>query len=420
MILKSIAAFAVFYIIAAFIGVWGDIIRSSFGGKRSVCFRAAFGGCLLILLGSAVCLAGSLFGASSDICICITAFIILLVGITGILVNKRMHPDTDAAAAPFRAADIAGLCVIAALAAFQIFMAIRYQNENTEVLRGLGSATMVYETGTLSVSGPVNLFIGALCRVVHVHPLAFVYVMLPAPLILLYYLCYLELIRTVCTSWRDTLIAMTVVSLLNIWGFQSDLLLPVTMLAQWYGFWVFLTHGVLNVSAVILICYMQTRTYVNVSEDSDTDGYSEEWDMKKHKIVNARNLAIGLGVVALVLVAAVCVLNNKINSLYAATVNLQDDMNRRCSIYEFTPDGEETEGYLIRESDGKITFVGGGGAQNSDALRDFLDKYGYVANWYVYGTDEDNAGAMYELISDQSVSPDNIYVIDRQEITGIR
>ena len=95
-------------------------------------------------------------------------------------------------------------------------------------------------------------------------------------------------------------------------------------------------------------------------------------------------------------------------------------MNRRCSIYEFTPDGEETEGYLIRESDGKITFVGGGGAQNSDALRDFLDKYGYVANWYVYGTDEDNAGAMYELISDQSVSPDNIYVIDRQEITGIR
>ncbi|MBQ8970608.1 MAG: hypothetical protein IJ073_04765, partial [Lachnospiraceae bacterium] len=57
----------------------------------------------------------------------------------------------------------------------------------------------------------------------------------------------------------------------------------------------------------------------------ETDGQSEEWDMK-HKVINTRNLAIAVGVLFIVLVGTVFVLNRKINSLYTATVGLQESL----------------------------------------------------------------------------------------------
>ena len=204
--------------------------------------------------------------------------------------------------------------------------------------------------------------------------------------------------------------------LLNLWGYQSDVLIRFSLLIRWFGLGVFFVHGLLNTAAVILTVYLQSRPPKAVSpqnEDTDDKDDPEELDMKK-----ARNLAVAIGVIAVVMIAAVFVLNNKINKLYAATVNLQTDMNSRCSIYEFAPGGGDTAGYLIKNSDGTLVFTGGGSSDNADELSEFFDRYGNdIAKWYVYGDDEENAGAMRKLSESGSVNIDKVYVIDAKELT---
>lgn len=421
MIQKAVATFAIFFIISFFTGGWAQIILHSFGEKCSLWFCMAFGGCLTILLGMTVCFGGALFGASSTVCIYILAALISLIGIAAVIVRKRMNiRSAYKTEQRMETADIIGMCLITVVIGFQIYSVIRYQSDNTQVIRGIGVATGVYDTGLLTVGEPVCLFIGAVSHALSTHPLAFIYGIIPAPLIVMYYICYLEVLREVCKTWRKTVIALAAVVMLNMWGYQSERLIPVTLLMSWFGFWVFLVHGVMNVSAVILINYLKTVKWEELDEENEEE-YSEEWDMKKHRIINARNLAIGLGALALILLAAVFVLNNKINRLYAATVNLQADMNGRCAIYEFRPGGNATEGYLIRESDGKLTFIGGGGEQNADELGRFLEEYGNtVETWYVYSDDDENAGAMKTLVSEGAISPDKVYVTDRKEITDFK
>ena len=143
--------------------------------------------------------------------------------------------------------------------------------------------------------------------------------------------------------------------------------------------------------------------------------------MKKHKIINARNLAIAIALLTVALLALVFVLNSKINSLHDVTAALQEDMDKRCGLYEFAPADGQTQGYLLKESDGTLTFIGGGPKENAEALKVFLAAYGdSITNWYVYGEDEENSGAMREVISSGAVDAQNIYVLDRKEIDDIK
>ena len=88
-------------------------------------------------------------------------------------------------------------------------------------------------------------------------------------------------------------------------------------------------------------------------------------------------------------------------------------------MYEFIPEGKGVEGYLLQGSDGTISFIGGGSAENSEDLAEFLEKYGSVVNnWYVYGDSDEDSGAMNKILSSGQVMADNVYVITREEITG--
>lgn len=415
---KACIFFAAFYVMAYLNGGWADIFLASFKAKKSLSFRFAFGGCLFILLGMVSCLAGGMLGASAPAGIYITLFLtVITVAAASIVRRKVFVPGNFAPKAPdqpsLEVSDAVAAFAAMLLVALQVFAVIRFQNDNTQMLLPIGAAVRVYDTGMLSVPEPMSLFIGALSYVLNVHPLALVYVILPAPFILLYYLCYFATIQTVCKTRAGALTAGIFVTMLNVWGFQSEKLIPANLLLSWFSFPVYIVHGVLNVAAVILISFPERREKITANDE-----YSEEWDMKKHRIINARNLAIGLGVLALILASTVFVLNSKINRLYAATVNLQDDMNSRCSIYEYKPDGGTTAGYLIKESDGTLSFIGGGAAENAGSLREFFDKYGSsVSGWYVYSEEEADSGAMRELLSQQLVSVENVYVIDRRNIT---
>jgi hypothetical protein len=93
-------------------------------------------------------------------------------------------------------------------------------------------------------------------------------------------------------------------------------------------------------------------------------------------------------------------------------------MNSRCAIYEFVGADGKVEGYLLRGSDGTLSFIGGGSSANADDLADFIGKYGTsVTKWYVYGEDEESAGAMRTLTSNGTVDAEKVFVISADELT---
>ena len=426
MITKAILFFAVFYILAYCAGIWGDIILKKTKAECTTLFRFSSGGCIIIICGMIICLIGSIFSAPATVCACITIGAGVTAGPAGLAAGKRfgIKPVTITRYRP-AASDI--LFVPAAvIIALQIFSVSRFAFEGTGVLRGVDTATMIYDSGILSPADPMMLLVGAFSRLMNVHPLAFIYNVLPATLILFYYICIYGVIRQVLDPGPERPVAFIATTVLALWGYQSDFLIGATLLLKWYGIWVFILFGLLSVVAVILIRYLEilpdSRPAPREDRPTETDpDYLEEWDMNKHRIVNARNLAIALGILAVILVAAVFVLNNKINTLYDATVNLQTDLNNRCSVYEFTADDGSTAGYLLRGSDGKLTFIGGGPAENAQALEAFLEEHGSdIDTWYVYGDDEAGSGAMRLLVLSERVDPASVYVIDRKEVTDLK
>lgn len=422
MITKAIVAFFIFFILAFIDGKWADIILKKLGAKGSVVFRLAFGGCAVMLLGMVSCFAGALLSLSPGVCLLTAAVLICIAGIGAFITQKRSGTKNGEYSfeKPDRTVLILEL-IAALLIVSQIAGAVLFKSDRTEAIRCVATATSVYETGHLSLSDPMMLFIGCISAVTAIHPLNVVFALSPAPLIILYYLCYTAVADRVC-SRRGSRMAVIAAALLSLWGYQSDVLIPVTLLLSWFGIWVYIVHGVMSIAAVLLILYLRGRPERPAdTEGEDIDDDLEEWDMNRHKIINARNLAIALGVIACVLIGAVIVLNNKINRLYDATVNLQADMNSRCSVYEFAPDPGTSAGYLLRESDGTLTFIGGGPAGNADALGSFLDEYGKdIAKWYAYGDDEADSGAMRQLMTSQEVHVDRVYVIDAKEMTELK
>ncbi len=425
MITKAILFFVIFYALAYLTGIWGDIILNKTKGGGTVLFRLSAGGCIVMICGMLGCLIGGIFSAPTTLSACIAAAAVAATVISGFAAGIRCGVKPLGFSRPcFRAGDI--LFIPAALIiALQIFTVYRFAFEGTGVLSGIPAATRIYDSGTMYLADPMMMLIGLSGRLMHIHPLAFVYNVLPAPLILFYYICIYGVIRQVLDPGPERPVAFTAVTLLALWGYQSDFLIGATLLLKWYGLWVFILFGLANVVAVILIRYLEilpeSIPQPAASQPADTDpDYLEEWDMNRHRIINARNLAIALGVLAVLLVAAVFVLNNKINTLYGATVNLQRDLNNRCSIYEFTTNGT-TAGYLLKGRDGKLTFIGGGSSENAGQLEQFLDEYGSdIDTWYVYGEDESGSGAMRTLVMSGYADPQKVYVIDTKEVTGLK
>ncbi len=418
--IMTAAATIIFYVLAFSVGKWADIIVIKNGGRAQIALRVAMGGCIVLLLGMISCIAGALFSFPPMICIIVAALLNVAFAVAGYLAASKQGIGRAALFEKPSKCEFLLYLLILAIIVFEIISVRMYQSDMIAVYAQIPAATAIYETGRMIFSDPMMMLTGCVASVTGIHPLTVVFTLMPAPLILLYNLCYVAAAHTVCG--RRGPVAVIFASLVTIWGYQSDALIPVTLLLSWFSTGVYIVVGVFGIAAVLLIIYLRGRpekSEDNSEETEETDEqYREEWDMKKHRIINARNLAIALGIVTFVLIAAVFVLNNKINKLYDATVNLQSDLGSRCSVYEFIPDSGASEGYLLRASDGTLTFVGGGAAANADALKDFLEKYGSdVEKWYAYGQDEAENGAMRQLIKSGQVSVGRSFVIETKEIT---
>ena len=176
-----------------------------------------------------------------------------------------------------------------------------------------------------------------------------------------------------------------------------------------------------TVSSVILILIIIFRGRIRLAiADTDDDGITyedsddqeEELDMKKHKILNIRNMTIAFAVFIIAFAAAVFVLNSKINSLHTATVGLQKSIDDKCGIYEFRADEEgDCAGFLLTMTDGSVCFYGGGPAGNGKALFEFIQRFGgNVDKWYLYSEEEDDKGA-YDYCIEQGLKVNNAYVM---------
>ena len=323
--------------------------------------------------------------------------------------------------------DIFFLAIFAALLIFQIITVIGYAPKDAVVFKNVNVATYVYENRKLTAGSPLMNLYGLVSIPVKVHPLKLIFTILPTPILILYYLGYYRFLRLLFDGGREVMPSMCFVALINIWGYRCEKLTSFSLLMSWFSDAAFVFHGLFIIAGILIAKYsskvMQKKeekenspTGAGLSDTEDED-YLEEWDMKKHKIINARNLAIAMGVMVVVLASVTMVLNKKINDLYAATVNLQTDLNSRCSVYEFAPDGKEAEGYLLKGSDGSLTFIGGGDGANSGELSEFLGKHGTkITNWYVYSENEEDMGAFAAILESSSFDIENVFILDRKDI----
>ena len=413
--MKTVLFSVIFYILAYTAGGWGDLVPNASKAGKSYALRIATGGCLILAGAMAVSLIPLPVNASAIAAAAVT----LAISVTGVIASAKIRAQkTENVKIKPEAADIVLIAAAIMIMAFQIYAAYAYRTEITQAIRQVGTASAVYEQGRTFAGDPMMVLIGTLSSVFSLHPLAFVHSVAPPVFIVLYYLCYLAVIETVLTG-RKRIVAFIAAEFLSMWGYQSAALAPATLLLSWYGIWVYVIHGLLAVAAATLIRYVSNREVQperQIADQTEEDP-EEEWDMKKHRIINARNLAIALAALAVLLMAAVSVLNNKINQLHEVTVSLQNEQNGKCSVYEFTGASGEIEGYLLKGSDGKVTFIGGGAADNAGSLKAFIEEHGTdIDTWYVYGEGDEDAGAMRELTSSGQVSCSRIYVMNREEI----
>lgn len=323
--------------------------------------------------------------------------------------------------------EIVLIAVNVAIVLAQIIYIMICANNSSVAYRPLRYATQYYDAGVIELTKPMMVLLGSVAKYLRMHPATVGFALAPILLIPVYYGAYSMLLSEIEENRAYKEITLAIISVLHIWGYQSDLLLPANMLVTPYGGWVYLIDGLLVLLAYGFILRNKAKPgskadnnmsdNVSDGEDIKTEDYCEEWDMKKHPIINARNLAIALGATVVALVVLVFMLNNKINRLYDATVNLETALNSRCSIYEFcAQEGADPTGYLIKDSNGRLTMIGGGGIDDTDEIYDFIIQYGNVIDtWYVYGDEDADRGAYDGCVIYKDLEIKNVYEIERKE-----
>ncbi|MBR2275554.1 MAG: hypothetical protein IJ873_05755 [Lachnospiraceae bacterium] len=368
----------------------------------------------------------------------------------------------------------AGLIVLLLL--LQIYFVVRFACEQGNTSFGLADATLAYDTGRIVISSPMMMLYAWLAILIRVHPLTIVYTVAPVILLPMYYGIGWSLAKKLFGVWRkddrealrkspesDTqacLLFMLFFSLLHLFGYQSGFMIRTALLFSYFSGEAFLVHALLPLALWFVLDRMDRKQEIIYTEEEkqkreeavralrpsseelpssreasggepeireqsegnpadtgqETDGQSEEWDMK-HKVINTRNLAIAVGVLFIVLVGTVFVLNRKINSLYTATVGLQESLGGGVRVYEFIPEGEETAAaYIAKQTNGALIVIGGGPEKFGEELFDFLAGYGgNVDSWYLKGKEKEDTGA-YEACLNLGTKVGAVYYLNLEEM----
>lgn len=218
------------------------------------------------------------------------------------------------------------------LIAVQIAAVIRIAGEIPVNTDELAAASKAYYEGGFIPGAPVMSLWGMISRLCVSHPTVLIYGILPFIMIPGCYCIYMLLACKLFKEPADRWFMLLCICLLNLWGYQSEYLAPYTLLYSWYTGRSVIVHGLLPFAVYLLADKFRTGVREEdpageASEKHIDDYYEqEEEDMKNHKIINARNLAVALLIVVIMLIGSVYIMNRKINSLYETTVNLQQEI----------------------------------------------------------------------------------------------
>ncbi|MDO4188952.1 MAG: DUF6077 domain-containing protein [Lachnospiraceae bacterium] len=241
-------------------------------------------------------------------------------------------------------------------------------------------------------------------------------VILSAILIVACFIIYFMIARNLFSDKTDRITFMIVSLMLHLFDFYSVNTATLSIFLSPIRIGSIVVHIILP---LLLWLYLENEDKIiqalmseeEATEDGDNEEIPEEWDMKKHKILNIRNMAIAFAALIVIFAAVVFVLNNKINSLYDATVMLEKAANTKMSVYEVTKDDGSIVMTLMISPEGTVIAVDGGGRENGDACYELISEYtDNVDKWYVYGDDEENKGA-YRHCKEKGITVDEVYLI---------
>jgi len=281
----------------------------------------------------------------------------------------------------------------------QVVIAAAFTKGDTSALLPLADAAKVQALGGFDFSAPVMSLWGFICRISGIPLWTLAMQILPVLVIPLSYAAYLLLARKVNREYAP--LTLLLICLLQIYGYQSELFVPYTLLLAWFGGRAILLHVICPLAAYGLIVLRE-----KMPEQSEEP--SEDSEMK-NKFLNVRNISIAIVVFALAVASALFILNRKINNLYNATVNLQKSVDEKGSFIEFRgADGEEVKGYVL-VNEGSVTVIFGGGREDGAALFELVTKYSdHVDSWYLK-RDGDNGA--YDYCDEQMLKARKVYKI---------
>ena len=214
----------------------------------------------------------------------------------------------------------------------QVAAVFRVAGEIPVNIDALAAASKVCYEGRFLPGAPMMSLWGLIARMCGIHPMKLIFGIAPFIMIPLYYCIYYLAAGKLLNDPADRWFMMLCICLLNMWGYQSEYMIPYTMLCSWYTGTAFVVHGLLPLAVYLLadkfrIYYTEETPNEEYTEANTDDYYKKEVeDMKNHKIINARNLAVALLIVVIMLIGSVYIMNRKINSLYEVTVNLQQEI----------------------------------------------------------------------------------------------
>lgn len=196
----------------------------------------------------------------------------------------------------------------------------------------------------------------------------------------IYYLISKELFE----DKYERLMFMVFVLILHLFAGYSEAAISVSLFLYPLSVGSLVIHDFMPFILWIYLMYDRNHEEINSEEIENDENYEEEWDMKKHKILNMRNMAIAFAVLLVVFVASIFILNSKINNLYNATLNLQKATEDKISVFEFKLDSsDEAIAKLMMSGDGTATLIGGNGEEQK--LYDFIKNYTEkIDEWYLY------------------------------------
>lgn len=237
--------------------------------------------------------------------------------------------------------------------------------------------------------------------------------------ILAFFVMYFLIATQLFENNVERLIFIAFVLLLHLFADYSDKSLYVSVFLYPISIPSVVIHDLMPFTLWVYLLYERNKP-IEQTKDEDLladDDYEEEWDMKKHKIINIRNMAIAFALLLVVVGVCVFSLNSKINNLYNATVALEEATKGKVSLYEFIPDGQDfAAATLMISGDGKVTVCGGGSAENGQELYKFISEYTTNVNsWYLYGDGDDNRGA-FEHCLNSGITVDKCYYLNVEEI----